>query len=42
MRNLGIQDTRFKLGIYTQTRLLGGGGGDADATVALLTGSTKA
>lgn len=42
MRNTDIQDTRAELGIYTQTGLLGGGGGDADATVALLTGSPKA
>jgi hypothetical protein len=41
MRNLDIQDTRAKLGIYTQTGLLGGGGDDADATVPLLTGPPK-
>jgi argininosuccinate synthase len=38
MRNLDIADTRSKLGIYTATGLLGGGGGDA---VSLISGPAQ-
>ena len=37
MRNLDIQDTRAKLGIYTATGLLGQG---SEGSVSLLTGGS--
>jgi argininosuccinate synthase len=37
MRNLDIQDTRDKLGVYTRTGLLGAG---SDGSIPLLTQST--
>ena len=38
MRNLDIQDTRQKLGIYTQVGLLGS---DSDGAIPLLTSPDK-
>ena len=38
MRNLDIQDTRDKLGIYTQTGLLGA---SSDGAIPLLSASTS-
>jgi len=39
MRNLDIQDTRQKLGIYSQVGLLGA---DSDGAIPLLAGSAEA